>query len=347
MTRKKRNFLNITFMIVIFFITIYVIFDNNDLNDVLYQIKQGNPALLAVSMVMMIASVFCESLIIYIMMRIMKEKISFLRSAKYSFIGFYYCAITPSASGGQPAQILYMKKDGYKVATSTIIIFTIVTVFKLVLLCFVGFTFIFNHKYVVDNLNGLTFFYILGFAVNLIFIIFIWLLIFKPSIVNKILKFVYNLMLKIRLIKKPEKIYNQLCKSMNEYTECADFLTKNIYILIPVTILTVLQRLLLFSISFVIYKYFGLSKESFFNILSLQVILNTAVDVLPVPGGIGASEAAFKILFEGVYMSALLVPAMLATRFVNFYLMLILSAVVSLSSHFMMIRNDFRREDIS
>lgn len=31
---------------------------------------------------------------------------------QYSFIGFFYSGITPSATGGQPVQLYYMSKDG-------------------------------------------------------------------------------------------------------------------------------------------------------------------------------------------------------------------------------------------
>ena len=49
-----------------------------------------------------------------------KEKVcSLWRCIQYSFIGFFYSGITPSATGGQPVQLYYMNKDGKGVFFST------------------------------------------------------------------------------------------------------------------------------------------------------------------------------------------------------------------------------------
>lgn len=347
MTKSNKSFLNISFMLLLFVLTLSVIFKNNDIADVVKQIKIGNTKILFVAMGMMLISLLCESAIIFFMLKNMKEDITFKRCAKYSFIGFFYCAITPSASGGQPAQIVYMRKDGYKISTSSVIIFTLVTVYKFVLIGFVALSFIVNNSFVRENLNNLTVFYIFGLLVNVLFIVLICLLFFKPNIVKWIIGALYKLMMKIKIIKNPDKIITAINKSVEEYIENVDFVKKNMIILLPVLFLTILQRLLMFSISYVVYKFFGLSELSFFDIISLQVILNTSVDVLPVPGGIGASEMAFKIIFGVAYQTSLIVPAMLVTRFVNFYFMLIVSAVISLTAHFLMIRNEYRKEDMS
>lgn len=347
MSKKSKNFLNIGIMIILMIITLYVIFKNNDLEDVINQIKGGNYKLLLLAALMMLFSLLCESTIIYIILKIKKENIHFLRCAKYSFIGFYYCAITPSASGGQPAQILYMKKDGYKITTSSVIIFTMVTVYKFVLLLFVGLTFLFNHSFVVNRISHLKFFYIFGVTLNVLFIVFIWLVLFFPQIIRYFINLICKLLSKFKLLKKSKKIIANINTVMDDYIESADFIKNNLYVLIPALFFTILQRFLMFSISYVVYRFFELDTYSFFDILTLQVILNTSIDVLPVPGGIGASEVGFKLLFETVYGELLLIPAMLVTRFINFYYMLILSAIISLSAHFLMIRNDFRKEDIS
>lgn len=347
MNRQTKNILNIAFMIVLFVVTLYVIFSNNDMEEVVGIIQTGNVHIIIIASVMMLVSTMCEALIIYIMMRNMNENITFRRCAKYSFIGFYYCAITPSASGGQPAQIVYMKKDGYKLTTSSIIIMTIVMVYKLVLIGFIGFICLLNYHYVMESIESISVFFCIGTVVNILFIAFIILLFFSPMIVDRMLNLIIKMLCKIKLIKHPEGMVTKLSETMKEYVVSTNYIKEHWGILLPVLIITIIQRLLLFAISYMIYRYFGLTEQSFLNILTLQVILSTSVDVLPVPGGIGASELAFKLLFHTIYSELLLVPAMLTTRFINFYFMLILSAVISLTAHFLMVRNEFRKEDVS
>ena len=52
---------------------------------------------------------------------------------KYSFVGFFYSGITPSATGGQPMQLYYMQKEGHKVSDSSVVLMTVAVVYKLVL----------------------------------------------------------------------------------------------------------------------------------------------------------------------------------------------------------------------
>lgn len=63
-----------------------------------------------------------------------KEKVcSLWRCIQYSFIGFFYSGITPSATGGQPVQLYYMNKDGNKGSDSTIVLMTVAVIYKFVL----------------------------------------------------------------------------------------------------------------------------------------------------------------------------------------------------------------------
>jgi len=43
----------------------------------------------------------------------------FFKLISYSMAGFFFSSITPSASGGQPAQLFFMKRDGIKVSHGT------------------------------------------------------------------------------------------------------------------------------------------------------------------------------------------------------------------------------------
>lgn len=58
-------------------------------------------------------------------------------------IGFFYSCITPSASGGQPAQIYYMSKDGLDVSVSTLVLMIVTITYKAVLVL-VGLWFYFS-----------------------------------------------------------------------------------------------------------------------------------------------------------------------------------------------------------
>lgn len=46
--------------------------------------------------------------------------VTFWQGMKYAYIGFFFSSITPSSTGGQPAQLYAMKKDGIEIAHGTL-----------------------------------------------------------------------------------------------------------------------------------------------------------------------------------------------------------------------------------
>lgn len=62
--------------------------------------------------------------------------------------------------------------------------------------------------------------------------------------------------------------------------------------------------------------------------MSLQSILYVAVSSLPFPGAVGVSESAFMLLFKMMYSDKILPSAMILSRFVSFYLCVLITGSV-------------------
>ena len=99
---------------------------------------------------------------------------------------------------------------------------------------------------------------------------------------------------------------------------------KKILILI---VMTFVQRSSAFLLTFLVYLGFGLSGTAMYQILLLQAAIYVAVDMLPVPGAQGITEAMYGKVFLPVFSGQYLVPAMCVTRGVGFYLMLVIGAL--------------------
>ena len=74
-----------------------------------------------------------ESVIIFYMMRTLGAKVKIGHCALYSFVGFFFSCITPSASGGQPMQIYFMKKDKLPIPVTTLVLMIVTITYKAVL----------------------------------------------------------------------------------------------------------------------------------------------------------------------------------------------------------------------
>ena len=76
-----------------------------------------------------------------------------------------------------------------------------------------------------------------------------------------------------------------------------------------------------------------------FVIIVLQGTISVAVDMLPLPGGMGISEQLFLRIFLPIFGSKLLLPGMLLSRGLGYYTELILSALLTIFANFTIGRN--------
>ena len=90
--------------------------------------------------------------------------------------------------------------------------------------------------------------------------------------------------------------------SMDQYRATAVYLREHVWVLVGVFAITVFQRFALFAATWFVYKAFGLSGSSAFVIIILQGTISVAVDMLPLPGGMGISEQLFlRIFFTNIW----------------------------------------------
>ena len=58
--------------------------------------------------------------------------------------------------------------------------------------------------------------------------------------------------------------------------------------------------------------------------------ISIAVDMLPLPGGVGVSENLFLLIFKRIFGGVLVMPGMLLSRAISYYGLLIISAIITL-----------------
>ena len=126
-------------------------------------------------------------------------------------------------------------------------------------------------------------------------------------------------------MKHKEERREKLDASMDTYRGTAVYLKEHMGVIVVVFGITFVQRMALFAATWFVYRAFGLSGTSFFDILFLQAVIAVAVDMLPLPGGMGISETLFLNIFRPVFGS-LLLPGMVLSRGLGYYAELLISA---------------------
>lgn len=343
--KLKKNIgyaLNVLFIAVIGLLTFRLLFGDTELSVILADLHEADKRWLALGVVLVFLFVAGESVIIKYMLRLFGDKTKFHSCLKYSFIGFFFSCITPSASGGQPAQIYYMKKDGIKIGFSTLIMLVITVAYKGVLVLLGIIYFIFNHEIVSDFAGKWFWLLMVGFALNIIYIAALVMLFFNPIWARKAGIKIINFLCTLHILKwkNNERYIAKITGICDNYMKGAEYVKKNVHAVINIFMITAVQRLCLLAVTWVVYKSYALTGTSLTVIIAVQTMIAITVEMLPLPGAAGITEACFIVMFSKIFGSELVRSGMLLSRGLSFYCLLIMSAAVTLAAHFMLIRRD-------
>ena len=337
---SRKGVWNALIMIVVFTLTVLAVFRGEDPRKVADCLVMANGYWLIPAVGCVLLFIIGESAVILYLLRTLGTKVRFSHCCLYSFIGFFYSCITPSASGGQPMQVIAMRKDKIPVAVSTVVLAIVTITYKLVLVAIGAAVMILRPAEIMAHLEGVDNWVYLGLALNIGCIAFLLMLVFCPGIVRKCAQITLDWLGRIRIIRHPEKLNARLDSVMSQYTGAADYYRNHKIVIINVFVLTLLQRFTLFLVTWFAYKSFGLQGDSLITILILQAMIAVVVDMLPIPGGMGASENLFMQIFLPIFGSTLVLPGMIISRGVSYYTQLLISAVMTVAASFILRKHE-------
>lgn len=333
MQTKKKALINTIFLFAVFGLTLYGVFHGEDLDAMLAAIQSADIRWLLPGVCFVVFFIWCESIIIWYMMRSygirLKKRLCFL----FSSVGFFFSCITPSASGGQPMQIYYMKKEKIPIPVSTVILMIVTITYKLVLVVIGLGVLLFARGFLHQYLEKVLPVFYLGLGLNIFCVTFMTILVFHPVLAERIMTTGRRCLEKLHLMKRKESRIQKLRDSMEVYRETAAYLGAHKRVIFNVILVTFVQRMALFAVTWFVYLAFGLSGVSMWEVIFLQAVISVSVDMLPLPGGMGISETLFLTIFPPVFGPVLL-SAMVLSRGLGYYSQLLISALFTIVMQF-------------
>lgn len=327
-----KRILNILFLVAVFSLTVWSVFRGQDLEQVLEHIASANLMYVVPAIACVIGFILGESVILYYLFRTLGTKVKMSHCCLYSFIGFFYSSITPSASGGQPMQVIAMRKDHIPVAVSSVVLVVVTIIYKLVLVMIGAVIMLLRPAKLVLYLEPVAPIIYLGMALNVVCIAVLLMLLFMPNLIRwcalKLLKLLYR----IRLVRNYEFQTQRIDRVVGQYKAAADFFRNHLLVMFNVFVITLVQRCVLFFITWLTYRSFNLAGESMPVVVSLQAMISVAADMMPLPGGMGVSENMFLEIFQPIFGENLVLPGMVISRGISYYTQLIISGVMTLVS---------------
>lgn len=346
--RRRNQLLSLTIVVVLILLTFYTLHKNAANMSISYLwsvLVHLDIKYIIWALVFMVLFVIVEGQCVAMLARALGYRPGFLAATAYAASDIYFSAITPSATGGQPASAYYMARDGMEVSHSTIALVVNILLYTISLIVMGLWALIVKFRFFLEVgalVQGL---FALGLVLQLALVGLCLLCMFSENIIRKIAGAGVSLLHRIRLVRSKAEKMEQMDQVIEKYQSGVEFIRKKPAVMAGVLAGNLLLRVVFFSIGWFVYKSFGMIQIGYGEFVAVQSFLAMVGNSLPVPGAIGVSEGSFMILFQSVYPAAILVPAMLITRGINFYLCFILCGLYTLFYHVWQRKSTRRKEN--
>ena len=326
MKRKSKIIKNAIIFILLIILTFYIILKDQNTGEMFQILGTVKIQYILIAVISMCIYVICEAINIGRTLKALNEKTSFFNNIKYALIGFFFSGITPAASGGQPMQIYYMYKDKISVANSTLALLINLSSMQIVTISLALIGMAMNHN--ILN-KAMVWFFIIGILLNASALSLLLIAIFSKKLLQKLIDLVVKIMKKLK-IKNIEQKQEKIQAELSKYQNSSDYIKNNKFVIFKIIITTYIEFLALYSVSYWVYCSFGLNEYNILKITSIQAVLYGTVSGIPSPGAVGVTEGGFIEIFKTVFPQSMINGAMILNRGINFYLLVIVSATITM-----------------
>ena len=318
------NFLLILFIFVGLFI--YMVWVDG-LDNIISVLHTVDYRWVFIGIICLIFHWLCETMTLHIPIKRMYPNNSIFTSIRVSMIGQLFNNITPFSSGGQPMQAYELTKTGKKVSDSLsalavkfIITQSALVITTLVIICF-------EFEFFANLMQEYLWLALVGFAANIVAIIIVFIAGINKKVITTITTPIIRFLGKIRIIKNVDEKIEKLDKSIDNFGRQFKLIKNQKKMVLKMFIFAVIESLLYYSLTYIVYRAFGNYGITFFQIIPVQAFLLLIMTFIPTPGsGIGA-EGGFLLLFNSIFKEGTINMSILFWRMYTFYLPIIVGAL--------------------
>ncbi len=242
------------------------------------------------AVVCMLGFIFFEGAALTVIVRALGYPVKHGRGFLYSAADIYFSAITPSASGGQPASAFFMIRDGIPVtAVMASLVLNLIMYTLAVVTTGVLAVIFFPETYFIFDLPGRLLIAV-GVLIMLGLSLVFYFLLKKPDILKKLCGGLIVLFEKIHWQKAARKLREKLDSALEEYGQCVKMIFGKKKMLAKAYGLNLLQRFSQLLVTLGAFSAIGGSKSLFPKLFAIQVYVVLGSNSIPVPGAMGVAD---------------------------------------------------------
>jgi len=288
--------------------------------------SQVHPEWMAAACALLLASVFFEGVQLKMIFDRYGESYSLLNCFRVAIVTRYYSAITPACMGGQPAALLRLVSDGVHPGTAGMCVGVRVVLYQIGQLIDQLIMLALLPSLALGLGPVLSIALALGIVLGALLPVVMLLSILLPSWTNKGIYAVATVGAKLRLISDHAAFCQKARDLIAPYRESLHNMRARDCVWI--TFCAMVQVALFSAVAYAACRACDVSLgliESSCRMLAL----NTAVTFLPIPGGMGAAEGAFYLIFDPVVPDGRIMLALVIWRCASYFFLLLTGIVES------------------
>lgn len=328
MNEKLKKVANVIVLALVTCLVLYFSLKDN-FNTIINEIINVNIFWLVISFLLALSFWFFKAIATTRIANIFKKDYSIKQGMRLVLETNFFHAITPFAVGGQPYEIYSLKKSKLKIteATNVSIVNFIVYQIALVLLGIIAI--VYNHHFVLlkenDLLKNLV---VVGFLVNFIVIVALFLLTCTKKINKILMKFIIKVLNKIHIVKNKDEKIKQFNEYLNEFHQGAKILLQDKKLFIKLIFVHFIGLISSYLIPLTLAYAMGISSYTGIEAIVLSSYVMLIGAFVPIPGGTGGLEYGFMTFYGSFIKGSKLNAIMLLWRFITYYFAMILGAIL-------------------
>lgn len=308
------------------------------LADLVDALRNANPGWLLVAVLCMVGFIFFEGLALRCICRSFGKPCRVHESLVYSTSDIYFSAITPSATGGQPASAFFMMRDGIPGSLTAVILIANLVMYTLSILTIGVISFLLCPGFLRFFGTPSRVLILIGCVAQIGLACFFWLILKKDQFLQKAGNALIRFLSKIHLLRNKEKKIQKLERTMAEYKAASELLRGRWKMLLQVYVLNVLQRASQIAVSTFIYLALFPGGKNAVQVFVLQSCTVLGSNCIPIPGAMGVSDYLMLDGFSDILSEQQAVNLELISRSVSFYICILICGIYTLLKYLMLMK---------
>lgn len=322
---KKNGIILAIITLVILFLVL-----KDDFGNIVGLLKSSNIWLILTAFSLEFLVLIFESLAFHQILKSYKDDYRYKSTFNLTLITKFFNGITPFSTGGQPMQVYYLNKDGFRLTKATNAIMQNFILYQTSLITIGIISILLNQKYnyFADSplLRQLV---TIGFLINTLVMVFLFIISFSNKFNKFFIERGIDFLTKIGIIKDKEKTKEKWIERCNDFHKGATFIKEHKNLCFKGFMYNILALICYYAIAYFVAK--ALSMDASILIIP-SIVASSYVLIIgafvPIPGASGGIEFGFLQFFGNFITGSILSATLLVWRAITYYIPMILGGIV-------------------